>query len=263
MVAAAAVFAFAFGAVIGSFVSVVAHRLPRGEQFVSGRSRCPECGTTIAARDNVPILSWLILRGRCRSCGTAISARYPLVEVATGAGFAAAVVVHMESSTGLATGPDALGLAAGLAFLAVLAAITLVDIDLRLIPNRILIAGAVIGAPLVIAADPGSAVERAIAIAAAGGGMLLVALAYPRGMGMGDVKLAALMALYLGRAVAPALLIGFLVGAAIGVGLIARHGSGARKRALPFGPFLALGGVIGLLAGDEIVDWYLDEFFPS
>ena len=258
-----AVFAFVCGAVAGSFISVVAHRAPRGESFVGGRSRCPSCGETIAARDNVPILSWLLLRGRCRSCGSRISAGYPLVELGTGLAFAAAVVVYAESGEGLATGPGALGLTAGLVFIALLAAVTLADLDLRLIPNRFLIAGAVIGVPLVLAADPGSAPERAISIAAAGGGLLLVALAYPRGMGMGDVKLAAVMGLYLGRAVAPALLAGFLMGAIVGVALLARHGAAARKQAVPFGPFLALGGVVGLLAGEALVDWYADEFFSG
>ena len=211
----------------------------------------------------MPIVSWLALRGRCRACGERISVRYPLVELGSGLGFAAAVAVHLESGDGLATGPDAAGLAAGLVFIAVLAAITLADLDLRVIPNRILIAGAVIGAPLVILADPGSAAERAISVGAAGGALFIVAFAYPRGMGMGDAKLAALMGLYLGRAVAPALLLGFLAGAIVGIGLILRHGSAARKQAVPFGPFLALGGAICLLAGDAIVDWYLDEFFRS
>ena len=113
------------------------------------------------------------------------------------------------------------------------------------------------------ATDPDSLPENLAAAAIAGGLLFGVALAYPRGMGMGDVKLVAMMGLYLGRAVAPAVLIGFLVGAVVGVAMIARHGAQARKRAIPFGPFLALGGVIGLWFGDEIVDWYLDEFFPD
>ena len=263
MTAAFAIFAFVFGAVVGSFASVVAHRVPRGEPFATGRSRCPTCGQQIAAYDNVPILSWLVLRGRCRSCGERISARYPLVELATGLGFAAVTVVHLDAAEGLATGPDAAGLAAGYVFVAVLAVITLADLDLRVIPNKALIAGAAIGAPLVVIADPDSSLERAIAIVAAGGGMLLVALAYPRGMGMGDVKLAALMGLYLGRAVAPGLLLGFLAGALVGVGLMLSRGREARKQAIPFGPFLALGAFAALLVGDEIVDWYLDEFFPD
>jgi leader peptidase (prepilin peptidase)/N-methyltransferase len=145
----------------------------------------------------------------------------------------------------------------------VLATITLTDLDLKLIPNKVLIAGAVVGVPLVLLADSGSAGERAISIAAAGGVLFLVAFAYPRGMGMGDVKLAALMGLYLGRAVAPGLLIGFLAGAIVGVALIAARGAEARKQPIPFGPFLALGAFVALLAGDAIVEWYLDAFFPD
>jgi leader peptidase (prepilin peptidase)/N-methyltransferase len=256
-------FAFICGAVSGSFLSVVAHRLPRGESFVAGRSRCPHCGATILARDNVPIVSWLLVRGRCRSCGERISATYPLIELGTGLAFAAAVLVHLETEPGLATGPGAAGLAAGLVFVSILAAVTLTDVDLRVIPNRLLLAGVVVGAPLVLVADPSSAAERALAAAAAGGGLLLVALAYPRGMGMGDVKLAGLMGVLLGVAVAPGVLTGFLAGSLAGLVLILRHGPGARKSSVPFGPFLALGGLVGLLAGEVIVDWYVDAFFTA
>jgi leader peptidase (prepilin peptidase) / N-methyltransferase len=189
--------------------------------------------------------------------------RYPLIELGTGLAFVAVVLVHLDIGRGLATGPDAAGLAAGLVFVAILAAVTLTDLDRRVIPNRILIAGAVLGAPLVLVADPSSAPERAIAAAAAGGGLLLVALAYPRGMGMGDVKLASFMGLFLGEAVAPGLLSGFLAGSLAGVALLVRHGSGARKSAIPFGPFLALGGLVGLLAGELIVDWYVEAFFSG
>jgi leader peptidase (prepilin peptidase) / N-methyltransferase len=258
-----AVVAFLFGAVLGSFLSVVAHRVPRGEGFVTGRSMCPNCGAQIAAYDNIPIVSWLVLRGRCRSCGERISARYPLVELGTGVAFAAAVVVHEESTDGLATGPDWAGLAAAFVFIAVLATITLADLDLRVIPNKVLIAGAILGLPLVLIADPDSAAQRGIAFAAAGGVLLLIALAYPRGMGMGDVKLAALMGVFLGRAAAPGLLMGFLAGTIVGVALIAKRGAAARKQAVPFGPFLALGGLIALFVGNAIVEWYLDEFFPD
>jgi leader peptidase (prepilin peptidase)/N-methyltransferase len=258
-----AAFAFVCGAVSGSFLSVVAYRVPRGESFVSGRSRCPQCGATIAARDNIPIVSWLLVRGRCRSCDEPISPRYPLIEIGTGLAFAGVVLVYLDGVHGLASGPDGLGLAAGLVFVSILVAVTLTDLDLRVIPNHLLIAGAVIGIPLVLLADPSSAAERAIAALAAGGGLLLVALAYPRGMGMGDVKLAGLMGVYLGNAVAPAILVGFLAGSMVGVALLLRHGSAARKAAVPFGPFLALGGLVGLLAGEAVVDWYVDSFFSA
>lgn len=253
--AGATVAMFVGGALIGSFVSVVAHRVPRSEGFATGRSRCPECGARIAARDNVPVLSWLALRGRCRACGEPISARYPLTELGLGALYAATYLILGDDDAG--------ELLLGLIFCTVLVTITLTDLELRLIPNAIVLAGAIAAVAVVAATDASSLDERAIAGVAAGGALLLVVLAYPRGMGMGDVKLVAMMGLYLGRAVAPAVLIGLLAGAVVGVALIARHGAAARKQAVPFGPFLALGGVIGLWFGDEIVDWYLDEFFPD
>jgi leader peptidase (prepilin peptidase)/N-methyltransferase len=249
--AAIASFGFIGGAVTGSFLSVVAHRVPRGESIVGPRSRCASCGAQIAAYDNIPILSWCLLRGRCRHCGERISVRYPLIEIATGLLFALTVLVlHDEPAQ----------LVLGLAFVATLAAITLTDLELRLIPNKILLVSAIAGVALAAGLDPSSLPERAIATAAAGGLLFAIAFAYPRGMGMGDVKLAAVMGLYLGRSVAPALLIGFAAGSLFGLAMIARHGPAARKQAVPFGPFLALGGVVGLLAGDQIVNWYLGTF---
>jgi len=241
------------GLALGSFATVVAHRVPRGESITTGRSRCPSCDATIAAYDNVPVLSWLLLRGRCRRCGERIPARYPLTELAMAALFAATVLI-------LGT-DDAGELALGLALCALLVTITLTDLERRVIPNVVLLAGAVIGVAIAGLTDPGGLVERGIAAAGAGGFLLCVALAYPRGMGMGDVKLVAVMGLYLGRAVAPAVLIGFAAGALVGLVLIARRGAAARKQAVPFGPFLALGGVVGLWFGEAIVDWYVDTFF--
>jgi leader peptidase (prepilin peptidase)/N-methyltransferase len=246
---------FAFGCVFGSFVTVLAHRVPRHEGFVTGRSHCPGCGAEIRARDNVPVVSWLLLRGHCRDCGESISARYPLAEAGLGA---------LWAGTYLILGDDDLAeLALGLALCALLVAITLTDLELRVIPNRLLAAGAVIAVAVVAATDPSLLPDRLLAAAIAGGVLFLVALAYPRGMGMGDVKLVAMMGLYLGRAIAPAVVIGFAAGAIVGVAMMVRQGGEARKQAIPFGPFLALGGVIGLWFGDEIVDWYLGEFFPS
>jgi leader peptidase (prepilin peptidase)/N-methyltransferase len=247
----AVAFLFLFGLLIGSFLTVVAHRLPRGESVVGGRSHCPACGAQIAAYDNVPVLSWLLLRGRARCCGAPISPRYPLTELALGALYAATVLVLWDDPTQVVL---------GLAFVTTLLAITLTDLERRIIPNGVLIVSAVAGVALAAALDPSSLPERAIAAAAAGGLLFAVALAYPRGMGLGDVKLAAVMGLYLGRAVAPALLIAFAAGSLFGLALIARHGVAARKQAVPFGPFLALGGLIGLLAGQQIVDWYLSTF---
>ncbi len=249
--AGASAFLFLFGLLIGSFLTVVAHRVPRGESVVGGRSHCPACGAQIAAYDNVPVASWLLLRGRARCCGASISPRYPLTELATGALYAAVAFVLWD---------DAGEVALGLAFVTMLLAVTLTDLEWRIIPNKILLAGAIAGLALAAATDPGSLPERAIALAAAGGLLFAVALAYPRGMGMGDVKLAAVMGLYLGRSVAPALLIAFAAGSLVGLALIARHGAAARKQAVPFGPFLAFGGAIGLLVGDQLVDWYLGTF---
>ena len=238
------------GAAVGSFLNVVAYRLPRGESLVSPRSRCPSCDTPIGPFDNVPVLSWLLLRGRCRSCGERISSRYPLVEALTAAVFVAVAVVR---------GVD-LHLVLELPFAAALIAVAAIDLERQVIPNRILLPAAIFGVAAAAVVATGELPELLIAGAAAFTALLMVALAHPAGMGMGDVKLAGVMGLYLGSAVAPALLVAFLAGALVGMGVILREGAGARKRGMPFGPFLALGGVIGLLAGPELVDLYLDSF---
>ena len=246
---------FILGAVLGSFATAVAYRLPRGENWVSDRSRCPSCGAIIRARDNVPILSWLLLRGRCRDCGEPISKRYPLTEFGLGALFAA---------TYLILGDDPWWeLALGLVLCLLLVIITLTDLDQRIIPNKVVLAGTIIGIGIIAVGDIDELGKHALAAAIAGGVLFLVVLAYPRGMGMGDAKLVGMMGIYLGRAIGPAVLIGFLVGAIVGIAMIARRGAQARKEAIPFGPFLALGGIIGLWFGDDIVDWYTDEFFPE
>jgi leader peptidase (prepilin peptidase) / N-methyltransferase len=239
------------GLIAGSFVTVVGYRVPRAESIVGPRSRCTTCGAQIAAYDNVPVFSWLLLRGHSRCCGDRISARYPLTELTLGLLYALTILVLWD---------DPVEVALGLVFVTTLTAVTLTDLDRRLIPNRILGVAAVIGIGIVAVWDPGSLPERLLAALAAGGGLFLVALAYPRGMGLGDVKLAAVMGLFLGRNVAPALLIALLAGSIVGLYLIARDGAGARKRAIPFGPFLALGGVVGLLAGNALVDLYLSTF---
>lgn len=249
--AAALVLAFVGGLVFGSFLTVVAHRVPRGESVVGGRSHCPRCGARIAAYDNVPVFSWLFLRGRSRCCGEPISPRYPLTELVLGVLWVAVVAVLWDDPTEVAL---------GLAFTATLLAITVTDLERRVIPNKILLAAALVGVAIVALGDPSSLPERAIAAVAAGGVFFLVVLAYPKGMGLGDVKLTALMGLYLGRNVAPALLVALLVGSLVGLVMIARGGAAARKQAIPFGPFLAFGGVVGLLLGDQLVDLYLSTF---
>ncbi len=239
------------GAVFGSFLNVVAYRLPRGESLSRPRSRCPHCETPIRPYDNVPVLSWLLLRGRCRSCRAAISPRYPLVEAATGLLCGLVVIVK---------GADADALL-GLALVLLLVPITLIDLDHRIIPNRLTLIGAVVAPLLVAFTDPGALPEHLIAGAAAGGFFLIALLAYPSGMGMGDVKLAAVLGLFLGRAVGPAIFIALVAGTLVGALVIARKGTReGRKTAVPFGPFLALGGVVALFAGDEMVDWYLNTF---
>ena len=239
------------GLLIGSFLNVVAYRLPRGESLVRPASRCPGCETPIKPYDNVPVVSWLVLRGRCRACGSSIAWRYPLVELATALLMALAVVV---------IGPNE-EVWLGFAFVLLLVPVTVIDIDFRIIPNKLMLLGTVVALAILAIARPGDIPEHLIAGAAAGGFLLVAAVAYPGGMGMGDVKLAFVMGLFLGREVGVAMLAGLLAGSVVGVAIMARKGTAeGRKTAIPFGPFLALGGFVGLLAGDPIVDWYLRTF---
>lgn len=247
----AAILFFALGLLLGSFVTVVAHRVPRGESVVGGRSHCPACGQQIAAYDNLPVLSWLLLRGRARCCGASISPRYPATELTLGLLYAGTALVLWD---------DPAELASGLVLVTTLVAVTLTDLEQRIIPDKILAVAVVLGVGIAAVSDPGSLPERAVAAAAAGGLLLLAALAYPKGMGLGDVKLAATMGLFLGRDVAPALFVAMLAGSLVGLAMMARDGAAARKRAIPFGPFLAFGGVVGLLVGQEMIDWYLGTF---
>lgn len=245
-------FATLFGLVIGSFLNVVAWRLPRGENLAVPASHCPACDTPIRLYDNVPVVSWLLLRGRCRSCGERISARYPVVEAVTAALYAAVVLTQWGDTTRIAL---------GIAFVTLLVPVTLIDLEHRLIPNRLTGPFAFVAIAIALALDPGFVPEQLIAAAAGGGFFLLAALAYPRGMGMGDVKLVAVMGLYLGRAVAPAIFAGLILGVLVGAIIMARVGAAAgRKTAVPFGPFLAAGGLVGFFVGSGLVDAYLDRF---
>ena len=238
------------GLAVGSFLNVVIHRLPRGDSLISPRSRCPACGAMIAGYDNVPVLSWIVLKGRCRSCGEPISSRYPLVELLTAAAFAAVALTQgLEDE-----------LVVQLPFVAVLIAVGAIDLDHRIVPNRILVPAALYAVAVSAIVRPGELPELLIAGAGAFGALLLAALAYPAGMGMGDVKLAGVMGLYLGLAVIPALLVAFLAGTVVGVAKLVRHGAEARKQGVPFAPFLALGGLAGVLAGAELVDLYARRF---
>src|SRR5437588_8866431 len=238
------------GLMIGSFLNVVTYRVPRGESIVSPGSRCPGCGQAIRPVDNVPVVSWLMLRGRCRGCGTRISPRYPLVELLTAVVFAAVVL-----SRGVR--PE---LALDLPFAAMLIAVAGIDLEHRIVPNKILLPMAVWGVAASAVVRPHELPELLIAGAAAFTFLLVTALIYPAGMGMGDVKLAGVMGLYLGASVAPALLIAFLSGSLLGVAIMVRHGAKGRKKGVPFAPFLAFGGVVGLVVGAQLVHLYAHHY---
>ena len=240
----------ALGALVGSFLNVVIHRLPLRQSLVRPASRCPACEAAIAPYDNVPVLSWLLLRGRCRRCGRRISPRYPAVELLTAAAFAAVTAVR---------GFDE-GLLLELPFVAVLIAVAGIDLEHRIVPNRIVVPAAIWAVAVAALALTSELPELLIAGAVAFTLLLLAALAYPAGMGMGDVKLAGVMGLYLGTAVAPALLAAFAAGAVVGIAMLAREGAGARKKGVPFAPFLALGGLVGVLVGPDLVDLYSERF---
>jgi len=238
------------GALIGSFLNVVIHRVPRRESLVRPRSRCPDCGAPIAPYDNMPVLSWLLLRGRCRRCGERISPRYPLVELLTALAFAAVVLVRGFDDN----------LVLELPFVAALIALAGIDYDHKLLPNRIVYPLAGYGLIATVLVERDDLVEHVAAGAGAFAFLLAAVIAYPRGMGMGDVKLAGAMGLFLGLSVIPALLVAFLAGSVVGLAILAREGAAGRKKAIPFGVFLALGGIAGVLAGPELIDLYESNF---
>ena len=240
----AAALAFWPGLAIGSFLNVVAARVPEGRSIVHPPSACMDCGTEIAWYDNIPVVSWLLLRGHCRSCGTRISARYPLLELVT-----ALLVAACFWKWGLS------GDAVVASFVCiVLVAISATDIEHRIIPNKIVLPAFVI----TLAANTLLHPSPVWAIAAFGGAGFLfaAALAYPKGMGMGDVKLALLMGAACGRTVPVAMMIGMVAALIPGLYLLARHGQAARKMGIPFGPFLALGTVVALFFGHDILHAY-------
>jgi leader peptidase (prepilin peptidase)/N-methyltransferase len=244
--------AAAFGLILGSFLNVVAFRLPGRMSLSLPASHCPSCETPIKPYDNIPVLSWLFLRGRCRSCSEPISARYPLVEAATAALFVAVAAVHHA---------DTAALVLGLVLVAFLVPIALIDLDHRIIPNRLTLPAAIIAVVLGTALDPGGEVERLIAGAAAATVLGLPALIRPTGMGMGDAKLVGVLGLFLGAAVIPAFFVAFVAGTIVGIAIMLRKGlAQGRKTAVPFGPFLALGAIVGVLAGNELVHAYLGTF---
>jgi leader peptidase (prepilin peptidase) / N-methyltransferase len=243
--------ALPFGLAVGSFMTVAVHRLPRGESVVHPRSRCPSCGGPIVGRDNVPVLSWLMLRGRCRRCGAPIPVEYPLLELGTAGLVVLAMIRHEDVWRG--------------ALLALMPGLALIDLRHRIIPNRLTYPALLLFTVAIAAAwlfdgdvDPVSALEG---LALFGGVLFLVAIV-SRGMGMGDVKLAAVIGLVLGAL--GLRWVGVAAGAAIVLGglggVVALAMGRGRKSAIPFGPYLAAGAVVAGLWGDAIADWYLGRF---
>jgi leader peptidase (prepilin peptidase)/N-methyltransferase len=240
-----AAIALAPGLALGSFLNVVAVRVPLRRSLVRPGSACIACGHEIAWYDNVPIASYALLRGRCRSCGARIPLRYPAVELVAGLLFAACFWKYGPSGTSLVAA----------FFCLTLVAVSATDLEHRIIPNRIVVPAGLIVLAANTALHPSP--RWAIAALGASGFLLAAALAYPAGMGMGDVKLAFLMGAALGVSVAPAMFIGMLAALLPGIYLFARHGKAARKMGVAFGPFLALGSVAALFAGPWLVHAYL------
>jgi len=244
----AAALALAPGLALGSFLNVLAARLPLKRSIVHPGSACMSCGSELAWYDNVPLVSYAVLRGRCRSCGVHISLRYPAVELLSGLlvagcfwkfGFSGSAVVASF-------------------FCLALVAVSATDLEHRIIPNRIVVPGAAIVLAANTALHPSP--RWAIAALAASGFLFAAALAYPAGMGMGDVKLALLMGAALGRTVPVAMFVGMVAAMIPGIYLIARHGKAARKMGIPLGPFLALGSLVALFAGDALLSAYWHTF---
>jgi leader peptidase (prepilin peptidase)/N-methyltransferase len=245
--------ALPLGLIIGSFMTVVVARVPAKESLLRPRSRCPRCGTPIRNRDNIPVLGWLLLRGRCRSCGERISIVYPIVELATAAVIVGAVLVYED-----------LWIAVGIAaLLALMPALSAIDLRHRVIPNAI-VYPALIAFPLYltvawIAGAPVDLGRMGLGFLAYGGGLFVIALIAPGGMGMGDVKLCALIGAVLGSL--GLAYVAVAAGAAIVIGgvaaVVALVGGKGRKAKMPFGPAIALGAIVAAFWGQAIADRYL------
>jgi leader peptidase (prepilin peptidase) / N-methyltransferase len=230
---------------IGSFLNVVVSRLPLGRSVSTPRSACPHCDAPIRSRDNIPLISYLLLGGRCRDCRAPIGLRYPAVELTT-----AVLAVACFADFGFS-----LHALAGAIFCAALVTISATDIERRIVPNRVVLPATAVVLALMLVWRP--SVEWPAAGFGAALFLFLAALAYPRGMGMGDVKLALLLGVAVGRAVPVAMMVGMVSALVPSAVLFARHGAAARKMAIPFAPFLALGGIVALFAGPAVVHWYL------
>ena len=238
------------GLVIGSFLNVVIARLPEGKSLSRPRSTCPGCSALIAWYDNVPLVSYLVLRGRCRSCRMAIPWRYPIVEAATGAAFLLAYPREGFTMDFIVTA----------ALLAALIAITAIDLRHQIIPDIITLPGIAAGVAASLVSQRVDWLESLIGVAVGGGIFLVIILASGGGMGGGDMKLGAMLGAFLGWKVGLlALLLAVLAGGAVAVCLLLLGRKG-RKEAIPFGPFLALGGAVSLLWGNQLLTWYLGRF---
>ena len=256
-----AVIAGILGLAVGSFVNVVIYRVPAGESVVSPPSRCPSCSAPIRNRHNVPVFGWLLLRGKCYDCQAPISKRYPLVEATTGVLFAAVTWRLLAINMPWA-------LAAYLYLAAAGVALAMIDIDVKRLPNKIVLPSyAVVAVLLTVAALGGQdwwpLGRAAIGAAAMFAFYFALVLAYPAGMGFGDVKLAGLLGALMGYLSWSALIIAtfgaFLLGALVGIALIVTN-KGGRKTAIPFGPFMIAAALITVFAGDWLADWYLRLF---
>lgn len=241
----------AFGLVIGSFLNVVIARLPERRSLWAPGSACPGCGNAIAWHDNVPLVSFFALRGRCRACAAPISWRYPLVEALTAALFALAWIVRGDSLVDFV-------IAAGL--LATLVAVAAIDLRYQIIPDAITLPGILAGFVASLASQRVSWIESAGGIMLGAGLFVAVIVLSRGGMGGGDLKLGAMLGAFLGwKALVVALFAAVVLGGLFAVALLLL-GKVARKDAIPFGPFLAVGGALALLWGDALVAWYLGGF---
>ena len=239
---------FAPGLAIGSFLNVVAARVPLKRSIVSPGSACMSCGHELAWYENVPVVSWLALRGRCKGCGARIGAVYPAVELLTALLVAGSFLAFGWSGTSFVAA----------FFCATLVTVSATDLSHRIVPNVVVLPAAVVVLVAMTVLHPGA--EWALGAFGASLFLFLAALAHPKGMGMGDVKLALLLGAMLGRTVPVALMVGMVAALVPSLVLFARHGKAARKMAIPFAPFLSLGGVVALFAGDELLDAYLSLF---
>jgi leader peptidase (prepilin peptidase)/N-methyltransferase len=263
------VLAGVLGMITGSFLNVVIWRLPRGESLVSPGSACPKCGHPIRWWDNVPVLSWLILRGKCRDCGAPISRRYPAIELATGLMFAG--VAWWLLAAVAPSLPFAASVVAAVAFFylaAISIALTLIDLDTHTLPNAIVLPAYIVGLVLlgtasILSLDAESIIRGAIGMAAMFVAYLVMALVYPGGMGWGDVKLAGVLGLFLGWLGLGPLIVGafaaFLLGGLFAIILLIFRRVG-RKTGIPFGPWMLVGAWVGVFAGKVILDGYLALF---